>query len=353
MSEFRIDKITNRDSSAGTQIAGISTFSGTSGMVIPSGPIAYRGGRGRGVFGSGGVSPSTPTNTINYITIATTGNATEFGGDAYNRGGGCASFASETRGIWAGGYSYPGNTRMSGIEYVMISSQGGVSDFGDLRTAVYGNAGFSDSTRGISGGGYTHPDSTAYIEYVTIASTGNASEFGHFNVLNGQTSSASSYDSYLPSAFSNSTRGIWTGGSKTDHEGNTIQYVTIQTRGNSKDFGDLSAGTRGAAGCASPTRGITAGGNVAPSTAVDTIEYVTIATLGNATDFGNLVGANNHFGACSSHTRGVFGGGQNPAAINTIQYITIATTGNTTDYGDLTWAGGYRDGLSDCHGGLV
>ena len=38
MSEFRIDKITNRDGSAGTQIAGISTFSGTSGMVMPGGP---------------------------------------------------------------------------------------------------------------------------------------------------------------------------------------------------------------------------------------------------------------------------------------------------------------------------
>ena len=240
MSEFRIDKITNRAGDTGTQIAGITTFSGTSGMQLPVGPTEYRGGRGRGVFGSGGVSPSTPTNTINYITIATTGNATEFGGDAYNRGGGCASFASETRGIWAGGYSYPGNTRLTSIEYVMISSQGGVSDFGDLKTAVYGQAGFSDSTRGISGGGYTHPSSTAYIEYVTIATTGDASEFGEFNVLNGQTSSAAGYDSYLPSAFSSNTRGIWTGGSKSDHEGNTIQYVTIQTRGNSKDFGDLT-----------------------------------------------------------------------------------------------------------------
>ncbi len=37
MSDFRIDKITNRDGSAGTQIAGITTFSGTSGMQLPSG----------------------------------------------------------------------------------------------------------------------------------------------------------------------------------------------------------------------------------------------------------------------------------------------------------------------------
>ena len=51
MSDFRIDKITNRDGSAGTQIAGISTFSGTTGMQLPTGPTEYRGGRGRGITG--------------------------------------------------------------------------------------------------------------------------------------------------------------------------------------------------------------------------------------------------------------------------------------------------------------
>ena len=53
MSDFRIDKITNRDGSAGTQICGVSTFSGTSGMVMPGGPTEYRGGRGRGITGGG------------------------------------------------------------------------------------------------------------------------------------------------------------------------------------------------------------------------------------------------------------------------------------------------------------
>tara|TARA_B100001094_G_C17963461_1_gene686633 strand:- start:61 stop:909 length:849 start_codon:yes stop_codon:yes gene_type:complete len=42
MSDFRIDKITNRDGSAGTQIAGITTFSGTSGIVMPSGNTLYK-----------------------------------------------------------------------------------------------------------------------------------------------------------------------------------------------------------------------------------------------------------------------------------------------------------------------
>ena len=37
MSEFIVDKITNREGTSGTQIAGITTFSGTSGIVMPNG----------------------------------------------------------------------------------------------------------------------------------------------------------------------------------------------------------------------------------------------------------------------------------------------------------------------------
>ena len=100
MSDFRIDKITNRDGSAGTQICGVSTFSGTSGMQLPVGPTEYRGGRGRGIFGSG----ATPTavNIIDMIEIATTGDAVDFGDDAAKREEGYATGASSTRGILAG-----------------------------------------------------------------------------------------------------------------------------------------------------------------------------------------------------------------------------------------------------------
>ena len=52
MSEFRVNSITNQDGSAGPQVCGVSTFSGKSGVQIPSGPTEFRrqdgGGRGRG-----------------------------------------------------------------------------------------------------------------------------------------------------------------------------------------------------------------------------------------------------------------------------------------------------------------
>ena len=54
MSEFRVNSITNQEGSAGPQVCGVSTFSGKSGVQIPSGSSDFRrqdgGGRGRGVF---------------------------------------------------------------------------------------------------------------------------------------------------------------------------------------------------------------------------------------------------------------------------------------------------------------
>ena len=78
MSDFRIDKITNRDGSAGTQICGVTTFSGTSGMQLPSGPTEYRGGRGRAVRCGGRISPANRSE-MDYVEIATAGDATGFG----------------------------------------------------------------------------------------------------------------------------------------------------------------------------------------------------------------------------------------------------------------------------------
>ena len=77
MSEFRIDQIKSQDATRGPDVAGITTFTGTSGIVMPSGNTAYRGGRDRGVF-AGGYDPSSKTR-IDYVHISTTGNTISFG----------------------------------------------------------------------------------------------------------------------------------------------------------------------------------------------------------------------------------------------------------------------------------
>ena len=61
------------------------------------------------------------------------------------------------------------------------------------------------------------------------------------------------------------TRGVWGGGSSANNPGNFIQYVTVETTGNATDFGDLLADHRyNHASCSSSTRGIFAGGYGAP-----------------------------------------------------------------------------------------
>ena len=85
MSQFKINSITDRSGYCGPVISGVSTNNSTGCMIIPAGPTEHRGGRGRGVIGSGSLIPAgTAVNTLNLITIATTGDATDFGDTTYN-----------------------------------------------------------------------------------------------------------------------------------------------------------------------------------------------------------------------------------------------------------------------------
>ena len=65
---------------------------------------------------------------------------------------------------------------------------------------------------------------------------------------------------------------------------NVIQYITITTTGNSTDFGDLTVSRSYTAACASATRGVFGGGSNQ-----NVMDYVTINTLGNAADFGEFL----------------------------------------------------------------
>ena len=345
MSEFRVNSITNQDGSTGPQVCGVTTFSGKSGVQIPSGSSDFRrqdgGGRGRGVFGSG----NTPSDTrrIDVIEIATTGNGVDFGDDSVDgRGEGNASFASSTRGIFAGGYS-TGDGPVKNIAYLTIASSGGVNDFGDLLFARRSNAGASNNIRGLSFGGYDGSDSVNTIEFVTIASTGDGTNFGDLTEKVYNTGSG----------ISNSTRAIQHGGYDPVASSNstTIHSVTISTLGDANKFGDLITKRNAHAGSSNSTRGIIFCGQ-SPSN-LNSIESITIPTEGNATDFGDASATKDYLGACASSTRAVCGGGQTPSKLNVMEFVTISTTGDTTDFGDLTNKRRFCQGLSDVHGGLA
>ena len=338
MSKFNVNNITSKEGPQGPVLAGVTTMSSTGSMRIPSGPTEHRGGRGRGVILAGGAP--TQTKNCEFITIATTGNAQDFGdlSQARTSPGGCAS---ATRSFSLGGDVSPsGGTNTTLIEYVITSSSGGSSHFGDLTVGRRYPGGVSDSTRGMANGG-TSPTpgvNTNIIDYFTMASTGDASDFGDLM----------SQRTYLTGAGCQSpTRGFVAGGHP--QVTSLIEFYTIQSRGNSTQFGELTSGRSGLSAGSNATRGIFASG--ATPTTINNIEYITMSTEGNATDFGDLTAAGAYTGAgMYSATRGVHAGGF--PQVNTIQYITIASVGNAADFGDLVEIRGSFAGSSDSHGGL-
>ena len=95
---------------------------------------------------AGNATPAANTNSIEYITIATTGNAADFGDLAYATAAGkSGSVSTATRGIFAG--SHPAPT--SRIDYITISTTGDSIDFGDMTVDIEYPGGCSDSNGGL------------------------------------------------------------------------------------------------------------------------------------------------------------------------------------------------------------
>ena len=307
---------------------GPSAYSGASGSVTPA-------QLQRGIF-AGGYTGSY-INVISYISISSTGNATYFGDLTVNVSG-LAGASSSTRGVFGGGTNSPGgNQETNVIGYITIATTGNATDFGDLATKRYALTACSNNSRALFAGGYSDISGSriSSIDYITIATTGNATNFGNL------------YDAVTgPMGCASPTRGLFAGGyTQFGSRLSTIGYVTIASTGNTTSFGDLTEGRFDGAACSSSTRGVFAGGYIT----TNTIDYVTIASTGNATDFGDLTVSARSLAGTSSETRGVFGGG---TSINVIQYITIASTGNATDFGDLLSSTGSLAACSNCYGGV-
>ena len=238
-------------------------------------------------------------------------------------------------------------TQISDIGSIQIMSQGNEVSFGDLTQARGYSPTGASSTRGIIFGGSIYPGGATpfsnVIDYVTIQSRGNGIDFG--DLLSTNTTGAG--------GCSSSTRALTA--SRYPHQ-NVIEYVQINTLGNSIDFGDRTVAVAGyPCAVASPTRGVWGGGylDASPlnSATVSTIDFVTISSLGNAVKFGDLTKKRGAIAGCSSPVRGLYAGGNdwNPnagAMVNTIEYITIASEGNASDFGTLTIGRGFWMGTS-------
>ena len=380
MSEVRVNNLTNANQTGGPTLSGITIFSGTHFFVPPQGNTASRpssspigalrfntdtyhleyyrgdtigwqqieaelaeplgGGTGsnaglgvRALYGGGG----TPTriNTVDFVTISSMGDSQDFGDFPDTNSTTSGTCSSTTRGLFGGGYPYTNR-----ICFFTFASTSNSSDFGNLSQSRSNLNGLGDGIRGIFVGGYTGSNQTT-IDYITIAQTGDAKDFGD---LTGVTNSGLIANS--------STRGLIGGISNGT---NTIDFITIRTTGNATDFGDMTVGRSGGAvgPLCNATRGIFVSGYSGGD--LNVLDFVTMATKGNALDFGDLYFTVSQTGAASSPTRGVIMGGigQSPrTGQNVSQKIEILSTGNTVDFGDITTARSAGGGISNGHGGL-
>ena len=298
----------------------------------------------RGLFGMG-YAPNTGHSRIDAVTIQTLGDATDFA-DLTNstKNFGCAS--SSTRGIFCHGAFGNGPSETNIIDFITIATQADCVDFGDSTAVSRQQAGVSNGTRAVFGGGYTEPSSPYLkdiMDYVTIAQTGNAVDFGNLSNASRVTASVNS-----------STRGVF--GLAHPGAGNILEFITISTTGNVTDFGDRTVVSDYPTATSNSTRGLFAGGDGAGDSANNVINFITIATTGNAVDFGDLLSRRTRFvGATTSPTRALFAGGNSPSQDNVIQHVEILTTGDAIDFGDLSTTASFGASggtISNGHGGL-
>jgi hypothetical protein len=251
-------------SSLGNQVS-YGTFGDASGN--------YEGGCSSNVRGLAAGS----SNTVLYFTLSTDGGTTDFGDRTVS--GQCESTSNNTRGVFY-------NNATNVIDYVTIASAGNATDFGD-QDYIAGNTGVAaaaSTTRAVSGGGW---GSVVFnkISYLTFSSTGNALDFGDLTIERGYSA-----------AVSNGTRACFSGGmqspSPTTYT-NVIDYITIASTGNATDFGDMVYAQGTITGSAGATRGLFMGADRGVSGFTSAgMYYITIASTGNSVYFGDLTVGN-------------------------------------------------------------
>ena len=249
------------------------------------------GGNGtRAVFFGGATNPgssNTIVDTIDYNTIASGGNAIDFGnltGQATRYPAVCSSSTRATAAVDDGS-----------IFYVETSTLGNALDGGNIFNTSIARlmAGAQSPTRGYHFGGFEPgPVNHNQISSFSLASMGKAIRFG--DLLGGAST-------YTDNALSNTTRAVLA--SESDTHSKHIAYITMTTEGVASYFGDLSSGGRGQVS-STKVRGVIAhrespGDNIT--------EYITIPTGGNGISFGEL-STPQDTGGCTSDSHGGLGG---------------------------------------------
>lgn len=261
-----------------------------------------QGSTSNGSTGRGITSGRVTNLKMNYFTIGTPGNATA-GGDSTSRRWYVPAVSNATldRAVWAGGDHGPPTYYSDVMDYTTISTAANATDFGDLSADhKTNNSAYDNGTdgRGCYGAGWTPGVYSANIAYITIGTPSNSTNFATLSVTR-RSGGGTSNDT--------GNRGITFGGNGTDAaKTNVIDYFTLTSTAQAVDFGNLSeiasmnAGNQMSSGLGQ--RGVCVLGNVAAGSS-NIMEYITIDTPGNSTDFGDILddmgsgtGCSNAFG---------------------------------------------------------
>ena len=267
------------------------------------------------------------------------------------------------RGVY---FSGTGASYYTDIDYWDMVTASDASKFGDLDIGYryYAGGAASNNARALYMGG--SGDATAYsdtyagygtneISYITCSTPANASSFGLLS-----TRPRINYQA----VEGDGTYAVSAGGGKldasnqasTDKSVASMEYVTIDTTGNSTFFGNLTNSRENGSALSNGTTMVVGGGMFSQHSAAgspmyityETIDYFVVANLGSASNFGNLTNEKTQLAGAGTGAgdRGLFMGGLNYTAYSgnsypsstyseQIQYITVSSPGNALDFGDL------------------
>jgi hypothetical protein len=302
----------------------------------------------RGIWAGGGRA-GTWTNNIDYISISVPANSVQFG-DSSRYGGACGASGGGRGMIMGGhetnGYLVPG-PQVKKMEYITIATTSNAANFGELKRVTGMAAAVSNGTRALICGGHdgayglgnglTHSD----IDYITIATPGDATSFGQ--ITSGKVDGSGS--DYCIDGTGNGIYGMW----KCD-SGNKFDYINISTPGNSLYFANLTVGTGLSGGVSNGSRAIWDNGS-------QNLEYFTWSTPATAIQFGKWVVINGHdsssmmgvddgqyalYGAGHSYNSAVFKFSMNgtpTTALITTDVCDLFQPGSINRYGTTAFAG--------------
>ena len=311
--------------------AGIGTMAAGEWVQLTTDTPDIQTGGTRGLIASG----NTNSDKIEYANLATTGGITTFGDIGGSNGAYRTGTADRTRAVFFNAQN------STDSQFVTIASTGNSATHTTMPNDYNQAASCSDGVRGFRVGGTDAGTSYDSIYQIIFQSTGISLDFGNLSVAR-----------FGLHGNMNSTRGVFSGGANPSSPNGvtTIDYIQMATQGNAADFGDLiEAGKYRMSGC-NAVRGLIAGGSISGS-AARAIEYVTLSSLGNAVNFGSLTGnaSAGSNGACSSPTRALF---VSIANNDTTNYFQIMHEGEAVQFGDLGLGRNYAGTTSNGHGGL-